>query len=129
MLAKENKIKTLKIQREFIKRQLAQIPIQSRDGDPSYTYVGHIYPEVIKYFENEGFVVTLVESDILTALTKGKPVYLFTVGDIELSEEELKQVEKYEETDNEDRRFDEIDGRKIAAAVDAMMGLPRGFFY
>ena len=108
MLAKEIKIKTLKKQREFIEKQLAHIPTGREDGDSAYRYVGHIYPEVIKHFESEGFVVTLVKSDMLSALTKGMPVYLFTVGDIELSEEELKQAEEYEaETEDDDDADDE----------------------
>lgn len=109
MLAKENKIKTLKRQREFIEKQLAQIPEHRQDGDTSYTYVGYIYPEVIKHFENEGFVVTLVKSDLISILTKGVPLYLFTVGNIELSEEELKQAEEYKATDDEDKESAEDD--------------------
>ena len=76
MLAKELKIKTLKKQREFIEEQLSLADTR-KDGDTSYTFVGHIYPEVIKYFEEEGFVVTRVpHSDMLTAATKGTPVDL-----------------------------------------------------
>lgn len=102
MLAKELKIKTLKKQREFIQDQLSHANTRN-DGDTAYRYVGHVYPEVIKYFESEGFVVTQVHSDLLSALVKGMPVYLFTVGDVELSEEELEQAEAYElETPDDD---------------------------
>ena len=108
MLAKELKIKTLKQQREFIKEQLKQIPAGRKDGDTSYRYVGYIHPEVIEYFENEGFVVTRIKSDLLTAMAKGLPVYLFTVGNIKLTEEELKQAEEYEaETEDDDDADDE----------------------
>ena len=91
MLAKELKIKTLKKQREFIQEQLSHADTRN-DGDTAYRYVGHLYPEVIKHFESEGFVVTQVHSDLLSAMVKGLPVYLFTVGDVELSEEELEQA-------------------------------------
>ena len=100
MLAKEIKIKTIKKQREFIKNQLASA-INREDGDCAYTYVGHIYPEVIQYFQSEGFVVTLVKSDLMLAMTKGVPIYLFTVNSIALSEEELKQAEEYDSTTDE----------------------------
>lgn len=104
MLAKELKIKTIKKQREFIKKQLSHADTR-KDGDTAYRYVGHIYPEVIAYFESEGFIVTKVESDMMTAMTKGLPTYLFVVGDVKLTEEELKEAEAYEpEEDGEDDR-------------------------
>ncbi len=93
MLAKEIKIKTIKRQREFITEQLAST-VNREDGDCAYTYVGYIYPEVIQHFKSEGFTVKPVESDLMLAMTKGVPIYLFTVG-IGLSEEELKQAEEY----------------------------------
>ena len=43
MLAKELKIKTMKKQREFIKKQLSHVDTRN-DGDTAYRYVGHIYP-------------------------------------------------------------------------------------
>lgn len=101
MLAKELKIKTLKKQREFIKRQLSHADIRN-DGDTIYSYVGHIYPEVIKYFEAEGFIVTKVESEMMTAITKGMPTYIFVVGDIELTEDELKEAEAIEISEEDD---------------------------
>lgn len=102
MLAKELKIKTLKKQRKFIKDQLSHADA-GNDGNTAYRYAGHVYPEVIKYFESEGFVVTQVHSELLTALANGMPVYLFAVGDVELSEEELEQSEAYEpETPDDD---------------------------
>lgn len=101
MLAKEIKIKTIKKQREFITKQLNQIT-NREDGDCAYTYVGYIYPEVIQHFKSEGFAVKLVESDLMLAMTKGVPIYLFTVGGMVLSEEELKQAEEYYSEDNED---------------------------
>lgn len=104
MLAKELKIKTMKRQREFILRQLSNADNRD-DGDTAYRYVGHIYPEVIEYFENEGFVVTQVNSELMSAISRGLPVYVFTVGDIKLSEEELKRAEAYE-TKKAEENFD-----------------------
>ena len=122
MLAKENKIKTLSRQRKFIETQLNDIAENREDGNTSYTYVGSIYPEVIKHFENEGYDVTLVKSDLLSALAKGMPVYLFTVGDIKLSEEELKQAEEYNNaTDDEDEKSDEDD---ISELMNEIFGGP-----
>lgn len=107
MLAKELKIKTLKKQREFIQEQLSHADTRN-DGDTAYRYVGHLYPEVIKHFESEGFVVTQVHSDLLSAMVKGLPVYLFTVGDVELSEEELEQAEAYEPEKPDDDSDEEM---------------------
>jgi len=96
MLAKEIKIKTLKKQREFIQEKLSQM-VHSEDAHATYSYVGHIYPENVKYFEKEGFVITKVNSETLTAMTQGNNVYIFTIDDIiELTEEEKKQAEKYQ---------------------------------
>ena len=107
MLAKEIKIMTLKRQREFIEKQLRQITMDRDDGDSSYSYVGYIYPEVIKHFEKEGFVVTLLKSDMLLVATRGLPMYLFTVGDIPLSKEEMKQAEEYKPVEKQEDIFDE----------------------
>lgn len=107
MLAKELKIKTLKKQREFIKNQLSHADVR-KDGDTAYPYVGHIYPEVIEYFESEGFIVTKVESDLLTALTKGMPIYIFVVGDVKLTKEEIQEAEAYELKSDNDDSDDEI---------------------
>lgn len=96
MLAKEIKIKTLKQQREFILKELTHLPECRKDGNCLYRYVGYIYPEVIEYFRNEGFTVTEIKSDFITALSEGSPVYIFTVSDdIKLSEKEMEQAEEY----------------------------------
>ena len=110
MLAKEIKIKMLKMQREFIENRLKKIPAERKDGDSSYVYVGDIYPEVINYFESEGFVVTLVKSELVQAFTKGKPLYIFTIDkNIALTQEELKQAEEYEENNEEDQLEDSME--------------------
>ena len=127
MLAKEVKIKTLKRQREFIEEKLMKISTSQNDGDSSYSYVGYVYPEVIKYFEDEGFVVTPVKSEMVTAMAKGRPVYLFTVGDIKLSEEELKQAEEYEVEVEEDEDKDDLPDF-IRALLGGGSHMPEGIF-
>lgn len=107
MLAKDVKIRNLKRQREFIRKQLS--PTEPRkDGNPAYRYAGHIYPEVIKYFEDEGYVITEVHSDMLTAAANGLPVYLFIPKDIKLSEEEMKQAEAYASEDEEAKAEEQL---------------------
>ena len=98
MLAKEVKIKNFKRQREFIKEQLENRQENLReDGDTAYRYIGHIFPEVIGYFESEGFDIKKNESELLLASTKGLPVYTFTIrDDVVLNEEELKAAEEIE---------------------------------
>lgn len=96
LLAKEIKIQTMRKQREYIRNQLLKVA-KSVDGDTAYCYMGHVFPEVIKYFEKEGFTVTKVQSELLSAITKGIPVYVFTIDDlVKLSEEELQQAEAYD---------------------------------
>lgn len=119
MLAKEIKIKNLRKQREFIEKQLSHTT-SKEDGDTAYRYVGHVYPEVIEYFENEGFMVTKIESDMLTMMTKGLPVYLFTVGEVKLSDEEMKEAESYYEP--EEPGYDSDDSRGFEEFVRALMG-------
>lgn len=107
MLAKELKIKTMKLQREFIEGQLSHVECRE-DGDTSYRYVGVIYPEVIHYFEEEGFTVTKVQNDLLTAMTKGNPVYVFSVKeDLKLTDKELKEAETYEAKKEDEDAFDD----------------------
>lgn len=100
MLAKELKIKNLKKQREFIKMQVTRKG-KSKDGDITYRYVGEIYSEVIADLKNEGFIITKVESDLLTALSGGLPTYLIT-GNVKLTEEELKEAEAYKVDEDEE---------------------------
>lgn len=111
MLAKEMKIRNLKKQREYIRKGLENVATLQDDGDCSYVYVGHIFPEVVSYFESEGYRITQVESDMLLTMTRGLPINLFTIGDIKLSEEEVKQAEEYEwEKDGDEKSaFEEDD--------------------
>ena len=105
MLAKELKIKTLKKQREFIEKQLTNRVKFEEDGNASYSYIGCIYPEVKEYFEKEGFEVTLVNSDMALAMSRGVPVYVFTIkDDIKLSDEEMQEAEAYVQDIDEIRK-------------------------
>lgn len=108
MLAKEVKIKNIKRQREFIKDQLEhRLNHQNEDGNTAYSYVGHVLPEVIDYFKAEGYKVERITSDMLTAATKGLPVYLFTISDeVVLNDEELKAAEEVEYEDDEEEMPD-----------------------
>lgn len=74
-----------------------------KDGNTVYRYVGHVLPEVVKYFENEGYDVKCFSSIEIIAMTKGYPLYLFTISDlVTLSDEELKQAEEYNYEDDND---------------------------
>lgn len=100
MLARELKIKNLKTQREFIQKQIIS-RARMEDGCVFCNYVGYIYPEVIEYFEKEGFVITKIESELLTAINGGLPTNIITVGDFKLTEEELQEAEDYDLTEGE----------------------------
>ena len=94
MLAKELKIQNLKRQREFIKSNVElMIKEPDKDGDTTFVYVGHVLPEVITYFEKEGFCVEKVSAG--TIETRYLPAYLFTISDQTiLNEDEEKTAEK-----------------------------------
>ena len=98
MLAKEWKIRKLKEQGKFIKERLEGIFSKRDDGDLSFMYVGHIFSEVKEYFEKEGFTITQVENEQLSAKMHGLPMYLLIPNEqaLILSEDELKQAEEYE---------------------------------
>ena len=86
MLAKDTKINTLIIQRDFIESRLRCI---GEDGDSSYRYAGYIYPENRKYFEEEGYDITTITSIEALQITQGLPLNIFTPSDeITLTEEE-----------------------------------------
>ena len=96
LLAKKLKIKTLKKQREYIQKSIFSLASRGVAGDPAFIYSGYIYPEVIRYFEEQGFDIKLVKADIVMATNKGKPLYIFTPKDnLELSEEEMRKAESY----------------------------------
>ena len=89
MLGKELKIENLMIQREFIRKQLMQ---PNKDGDPSYLYVGQLFLENIRYFEEEGMAITPITID--NSKFRGLPAYLFTCKVFELNDDEMKESEK-----------------------------------
>ena len=104
MLGKEIKIATLMKQRRFIEEQLKRAPERSNDGDVSYRYVGHVYKENIKFFENEGFFIYREYSEKLVAEVHGLPVYVFVPDDekLILTEEELNQSKETAKNTAED---------------------------
>lgn len=103
MLAKDLKIKNIKKQKSFIHDQIVKrLEHPRNDGDTAYVYIGHILPEVITHFENEGFTIVPINSDSLTALAKGLPVYRFTISqNVTLNEEELKAAEEIDQNEND----------------------------
>lgn len=128
MLAKDIKVGTLFQQRDFIEAQLKGALKPERDGDPSYSYIGYIYPENLDYFENEGYTVQNVcGSDVLTAITKGRPMYLFTPKtDLTLSEEELQEsAEAWEQKRTvRDQKDDILSGILGIPVMPGMPGMP-----
>ena len=103
MLAKEIKMANIKKQREFIKAQLKKVSLTNNDGDTSYPYVGHLFPEVKQYFKKEGFKIVEFNNDTIASLTKGRSIHLFTVNDetVLLSYKELEEAENNFETTDE----------------------------
>ena len=95
MLAKEIKIQNVKKQRTFIEHQLTENSIVNKDGDISYTYVGYLFPEVRKYFEDEGFVITDFISNEIAPHTQGRTIHVFTLSDeLTLSDEDWEEAEE-----------------------------------
>lgn len=111
MLAKEIKIRTIKQQREFIENVIDKTVAKQSDGGCTFRYIGYVYPEVIKHFEEEGFKVEINTSDGVLIQTHGLPLCIFTVrDDITLSDEEQKQAEEYQQPiDNTDDEPDLVD--------------------
>lgn len=106
-LAKDVKIQNLLVQRDYIASQLKSTKENPREnGDTSYIYIGHVFPENCDYFRREGYNVVTIKSDLLTALVHGRPVFLFTIGnDVTLTGEDLKlaQEAKGNKKDGNDR--------------------------
>ena len=77
MLARKIKIRTLESQKAKLKEVLLELENTGR-----YVHNGHVYPENVKYFEEQGFEVKVSDN--------GEVV--FTVrDDIILTEDELRQ--------------------------------------
>lgn len=93
MLAKDQKIKTLKQQQEIIKKK------SSNSSGAAFTYVGELYPETRKYLSTEGYNAVKVPMEFSITFTGGLPLYVIKVkDDILLTEEEMKQAESIETT-------------------------------
>ncbi|MGN1299576.1 MAG: hypothetical protein ACI4UE_06320 [Candidatus Scatovivens sp.] len=93
MLAKQQKIQNILVQRAFIEEMLLT---KKDDGAPKDTYAGYLYPENKKYFQENGFIIEEVESDILKALCKGTTTYKFIPNEeiLELTEEDWEEAKK-----------------------------------
>ena len=95
MLAKEIKIQNVKKQRTFIEHQLTENSVVNKDGDISYSYVGYLFPEVRKFFENKGFVITDFISNEIAVHTQGRTIHVFTLSDeLTLSDEDWEEAEE-----------------------------------
>ena len=91
MLAKEMKIKNLRLQREVIREELKN---SFFEGEASYTYLGEVFPENVKYFQEvEGFEVTKLDSEEIRREYEGRPLYVFSAANVELNEEEMEEAE------------------------------------
>ncbi|MGN1327474.1 MAG: hypothetical protein ACI4VQ_05330 [Clostridia bacterium] len=110
MLAKDEKIKKLMLQRMYIKERLSTNALSTHEGeniwdalndengiigDPSYLYPGYVYPENVRYFQKEGYDVKEIQPQDGFAVTKGRPAFLFTPSNsVLLDEKEMKQSMK-----------------------------------
>lgn len=93
MLAKDQKIKTLKQQQETIKKKA------SNSSGAAFTYVGELYPETRQYLSEEAYDVIKIPMEFSITVTGGLPLYVIKVkDDILLTEEEMKQAESIETT-------------------------------
>lgn len=102
MLAKEIKFKTYGRQKKTLAKMLNE-SLKREDGNTAFRYVGHIYPEIIKYFEEEGYNVTKLDFPAMLVKTNGFPMYVFTIKDeISLNDEEIKLAEVYENAKGDD---------------------------
>ena len=112
MLARGIKKRQLFQQRKFIQKGLECAATRKRDGDCSYVYIGHLYPENVEYFRNEGFNISLIESETLKGKTLGIPVFLFTIAnDVRLTPEEMTESERMAKTPADE--FDDAEGKHI----------------
>ncbi len=97
MLAKEIKIRNLDRQRTAIKEQLSLAGNSTRGserGDTLCIFFGDLYPENFKYFQqDEGFSIHPTKATKnIGQYSIEVPAYIFSVGSIKLSAEELKRV-------------------------------------
>ena len=93
MLAKTIKIQNLYVQREYIERKLL---MASEKGDPSFIYEGHIYPENVDYFQQQGIVINRASVVIDPKVINALPAHLITISPaLKLTREELSEAKKY----------------------------------
>ena len=113
MLAKEIKIMTILKQREFIRQQLEDT-VYAVNGNPTYTYIGHIYPENLEYFYKDGWDIREVKCETLIADAEGLPIWLLAPkDDIILTEEEMQEAEMYIKSSKKDDEEEVQETRKL----------------
>ena len=98
MLAKEIKIGNIGRQRRDIRDELKKLngrSIRSQERiDTLYIFFGDLYPENFKYFQDEGFSINQTKAiKNVGQYSIEVPAYIFSVGSVKLSTEELKSVE------------------------------------
>ena len=97
MLAKDLMINSLNRQKLFIINRITAMTINpSRDGETSIRYIGEIFPQVRKFLEDEGFVITCCGRFPIGHKLGGYPLNLITIKDFSLTEEELEKAESVE---------------------------------
>jgi hypothetical protein len=116
---KKVKILSMFIQLEFIKRQLKLVSLRS-DGDTSYKFFGQLYPEVIKYFEDEGYVITAKNCIINDKIIPNLNNYFFSNAAVELSSEEMEQALNYSYESSEEEVREEAENELIGMLMGAM---------
>lgn len=91
MLASEIKATNILRQREYIERMLEELK-GNDDGDMCFPYVGVICPENLTYFGMQNVRVCKSDNQFLSALTGGRPIYIISVDEAEVTDDELKKA-------------------------------------
>lgn len=93
MNARDYKIRTILVQRGYIEKQLSNIDkVAQNSGMIDYPFIGEIYPENIKYFNDLGYEV--VRAKDACDMVKARPIYIiYPSEEIVLTDEELKLAE------------------------------------
>ena len=91
MLASEIKARNMLKQREYIEGMVDKL-FSNNDGDMCFTYAGVICSENISYFTKKGVSVNGVNSPLASAITGGRPIYLISVVDAMVTDDELQKA-------------------------------------
>lgn len=91
-LARSVKIANISMQRLFLEKtalKLSNIPEPS--GDPTFRYVGYLFPENVEWLKQNGFDVFDTRIDTTDGNHAGLPLYIITPSDnITLNNEETE---------------------------------------